>query len=75
MLRPQERLLRRTVVRPGKKAPVPALAGPRGGARMVEPAGKQTGGVCHRDGGHGEDGGAQEGGEVLVRTGDWPSIL
>jgi hypothetical protein len=68
-LRPQEQLLRRTVVRPGQKAPVSVLAGPRGGARMVEPTGKQAGGVCHRDGGHGEGGGAKGGGEVLVRAG------
>jgi hypothetical protein len=36
---------------------------------MVEPTGKQAGGVCHRDGGHGEGGGAKGGGEVLVRAG------
>jgi hypothetical protein len=50
-------------VRPGQKASVPALVGPRAGARMVEPMGKQAGGGFHRDGGHGEGGRAQRGGK------------
>jgi hypothetical protein len=62
-------------VRPGQKAHAPALVGPRGGTRMVEPTGKQAGGGFHRDGCHGEDGGAQGGGKVLARAGDQPSVL